>query len=297
MLFFILGWFVLASLLIKFKYISCYSLSLRRRLLVHVSLIQIHLMLFFICIFYCIYSVLSCIQIHLMLFFIPLEEDVFVFVSHSNTSHVILYQKYFRTEHILRRIQIHLMLFFIKTSLMYHLCGMQFKYISCYSLSSFIFLPAPSYSAFKYISCYSLSRQKEGNHGRGDIQIHLMLFFIPLYRQASAVQGHIQIHLMLFFILFHFFLIPSYTPIQIHLMLFFIDILQAIYKRRNLIQIHLMLFFIYMHNYCIDLLWYSNTSHVILYLNIRKFLLFLSQFKYISCYSLSKVGAIHKRGV
>ena len=33
MLFFILGWFVLASLLIKFKYISCYSLSLRRRLL------------------------------------------------------------------------------------------------------------------------------------------------------------------------------------------------------------------------------------------------------------------------
>ena len=70
MLFFILGWFVLASLLIKFKYISCYSLSLRRRLLVHVSLIQIHLMLFFICIFYCIYSVLSCIQIHLMLFFI-----------------------------------------------------------------------------------------------------------------------------------------------------------------------------------------------------------------------------------
>ena len=209
---------------------------------------------------------------------------------HSNTSHVILYQKYFRTEHILRRIQIHLMLFFIKTSLMYHLCGMQFKYISCYSLSSFIFLPAPSYSAFKYISCYSLSRQKEGNHGRGDIQIHLMLFFI----------------------LFHFFLIPSYTPIQIHLMLFFIDILQAIYKRRNLIQIHLMLFFIYMHNYCIDLLWYSNTSHVILYRtqaataqmplmysNTSHVILYLLDcgltkilliFKYISCYSLSASG-------
>ena len=202
MLFFILGWFVLASLLIKFKYISCYSLSLRRRLLVHVSLIQIHLMLFFICIFYCIYSVLSCIQIHLMLFFIPLEEDVFVFVSHSNTSHVILYQKYFRTEHILRRIQIHLMLFFIKTSLMYHLCGMQFKYISCYSLSSFIFLPAPSYSAFKYISCYSLSRQKEGNHGRGDIQIHLMLFFIEFQQHEFRRCDSIQIHLMLFFIEF-----------------------------------------------------------------------------------------------
>ena len=117
MLFFILGWFVLASLLIKFKYISCYSLSLRRRLLVHVSLIQIHLMLFFICIFYCIYSVLSCIQIHLMLFFILVDEEV---------------------QKLLTR--------------------------------------------FKYISCYSLSRQKEGNHGRGDIQIHLMLFFInPAY--------------------------------------------------------------------------------------------------------------------
>ena len=97
--------------------------------------IQIHLMLFFICIFYCIYSVLSCIQIHLMLFFILVDEEVqklltrFKYIScyslsrqkewkprergHSNTSHVILYQSCVWLSITVLPIQIHLMLFFI----------------------------------------------------------------------------------------------------------------------------------------------------------------------------------------
>ena len=121
------------------------------------TIIQIHLMLFFILVLLFFWHLPSGIQIHLMLFFIYSAGQAccirlaFKYIScyslssavrfsssnlsNSNTSHVILYR-----------------------CICFYVCtNCKFKYISCYSLSCTLSDSSQTDTKFKYISCYSLS--------------------------------------------------------------------------------------------------------------------------------------------
>ena len=157
MLFFILGWFVLASLLIKFKYISCYSLSkvfqngtylaqnsntshviLYLHLLLHLQRLELHSNTSHVILYpgrRRSAKAVNKIQIHLMLFFIKAKGGKPRERGHSNTSHVILYQSCVWLSITVLPIQIHLMLFFITEFPPPVGLSPSFKYISCYSLS------------------------------------------------------------------------------------------------------------------------------------------------------------------
>ena len=118
--------------------------------------IQIHLMLFFICIFYCIYSVLSCIQIHLMLFFILVDEEVqklltrFKYISCYSLSR----QKEGNHDSEIAR------------------------YISCYSLSILRMAVYHSFANSNTSHVILYHRISATRRTFSVIQIHLMLFFI-----------------------------------------------------------------------------------------------------------------------
>ena len=118
-----------------FQYISCYSLSVYRKVETTSSGVSIHLMLLFIayCGKDCWYK--KSVSIHLMLLFILIWLQRRSSRRSFNTSHVTLYP-------LARTIRGGLE---------------QFQYISCYSLS---IPPRSEFLAvlgFQYISCYSLS--------------------------------------------------------------------------------------------------------------------------------------------
>ena len=120
----------------KFKYISCYCLSIRQLknntffyIQIHLMLlfiklkkvsyktnnyIQIHLMLLFIKQCFLPGFLQTCIQIHLMLLFISCLSSMMSGLINSNTSHVIVYPA------LLKNAQYY---------------SSKFKYISCYCLS------------------------------------------------------------------------------------------------------------------------------------------------------------------
>ena len=141
---------------------------------------------------------------------------------YSNTSHVILYRITFHSITLLTPIQIHLMLFFIHISIT--ICSaVLHSNTSHVILYPHAFSDASCQSEFKYISCYSLSRKRKTLLGNFlDIQIHLMLFFIPIpewYMLGSRMNSNTS-HVILYPSSWN--LLRSRTSIQIHLMLFFI---------------------------------------------------------------------------
>ena len=82
--------------------------------------------------------------------------------------------------------------------------------------------------------------------------------------------------------------------IQIHLMLLFIKPCGERSGTWTTIQIHLMLLFIYNYYYYNHLKENSNTSHVIVYRSLLgQKSLWIFQFKYISCYCLSKAHILY----
>ena len=162
-----------------------------------------------------------CIQIHLMLLFIYIgdfktsEVQLFKYIScyclsrtqmtrcmsayHSNTSHVIVYPSIFirsiassadsNTSHVI-------------------------VYLADKIATEQIF-------QFKYISCYCLSSGGSGSAGRKSIQIHLMLLFI----QSPGKKGSGEKNSNTSHVIVYPLLASKYTRlyfIQIHLMLLFI---------------------------------------------------------------------------
>ena len=122
----------------RFKYISCYCLSLTEPL--KTSLLQI--------------------QIHLMLLFIPGGHKLKHSASYSNTSHVIVYLFFSGFIFQANRIQIHLMLLFIMIDSFDNSYDV---YIQIHLMLLFIKLRDCSEQIreiFKYISCYCLSLQR-----------------------------------------------------------------------------------------------------------------------------------------
>ena len=142
---------------IQFKYISCYSLSLPPSWS----------------------PARGWIQIHLMLFFIVLRGSVFAVLSHSNTSHVILYRciYWFRCEFAFNSNTSHVILY------QQPIRKDQIKML--YSNTSHVILYPGSAALLRPIFY---------------IQIHLMLFFISELGKIERRKTWIQIHLMLFFI-------------------------------------------------------------------------------------------------
>ena len=140
----------------QFKYISCYCLSFRP----------------------VPGRVCTSIQIHLMLLFILDGKTCPICRGYSNTSHVIVYPGSQPGWEVCSCIQIHLMLLFISpqphrslknTSIQIHLM--------------LLFIPsvrnqAAAKGQFKYISCYCLSSTNSISILSNSIQIHLMLLFI-----------------------------------------------------------------------------------------------------------------------
>ena len=185
----------------KFKYISCYCLSV-------VSAAAIPLLVNSNTSHVIVYRYSGTgtghcrfIQIHLMLLFIIIASVSKNRCTYSNTSHVIVY----REEGLPFGKPLYL-----------------FKYISCYCLSYTAPEAEGAFYAFKYISCYclswsasfSLSYCVNSNTSHvivyrniqcitdltRKIQIHLMLLFIRQRSRKSAEYPSIQIHLMLLFI-------------------------------------------------------------------------------------------------
>ena len=99
---------------------------------------------------------------------------------------------------------------------------------------------------FKYISCYYLSSKGATQEMVDIIQIHLMLLFILTLLISLSKTSIIQIHLMLLFIKY----VTTHTgilkSIQIHLMLLFIVVMCFCFLKIAAIQIHLMLLFIFL---------------------------------------------------
>ena len=97
------------------------------------------------------------VSIHLMLLFISITLCHTQTKSSFNTSHVTLYQWNPKTLPQSKHVSIHLMLLFILKENMFLIHGLQFQYISCYSLSTMLAMSLMVLREFQYISCYSLS--------------------------------------------------------------------------------------------------------------------------------------------
>ena len=144
--------------ILKFQYISCYSLSLRKRFL------------FYLCTRFntshvTLYrrtdrklSEQFYVSIHLMLLFIIFMKENSIWKFRFNTSHVTLYQEFDEDDII---------------------CAL-FQYISCYSLSRLDSAGRFIEEMFQYISCYSLSGSGECCSCNKKVSIHLMLLFIEM---------------------------------------------------------------------------------------------------------------------
>ena len=76
----------------------------------------------------------------------------------------------------------------------------RFKYISCYSLSKFTYAFAFMYKEFKYISCYSLSILPTSIVDRTLEFKYISCYSLSLLNHCAILKFDIQIHLMLFFI-------------------------------------------------------------------------------------------------
>ena len=171
---------LIASISSVFKYISCYSLSLRVGVLLCYWDIQIHLMLFFI------WSGLLHTARHSsdsntshVILYRASPSRYLILTFNSNTSHVILYRSQWlrimrcwmnsNTSHVI----------------LYLLYAQRLNNLWRNSNTSHVIL----YHSRSYFSPDVIF-----------IQIHLMLFFIPTALSCASWGWKIQIHLMLFFI-------------------------------------------------------------------------------------------------
>ena len=119
----------------RFQYITCYSLSLSRRIRSSMKLVSIHHMLLFIRMARRYLFREKPVSIHHMLLFIgnPLLNRSFL--TGFNTSHVTLYQNVFEACHVTGVVSIHHMLLFIEIQQRRSMIARGFQYITCYSLS------------------------------------------------------------------------------------------------------------------------------------------------------------------
>ena len=222
-----------------------------------------------------------------MLLFIQRVVSIPAEHFHSNTSHVIVYLSLWKVRHRSGRIQIHLMLLFIA-------------------------LRAPYTASHEDSNTSHVIVYPERAHRRftpSNIQIHLMLLFIEFLGAKDNPQKHSNTSHVIVYQLSWSYSRP-YSNIQIHLMLLFIGSRGAAGWCCIAIQIHLMLLFILLFLTRASTYSHSNTSHVIVYrrhtppacapsgIQIHLMLLFIGvlavvvvavgQFKYISCYCLSR---------
>ena len=205
-----------------FKYISCYCLSICQKFFrslpinsntshVIVYLIgrnkSVHVTVFKYISCYCL-SISTVFQNTVgvnsntshVIVYQPLRHTMWWHLSYSNTSHVIVYRG--------RSMNAALTISNSNTShvIVYRINGRyertkkQFKYISCYCLSSANYHSRPPLWWFKYISCYCLSWFGYQSTWIVSIQIHLMLLFIRILPSPLLCRHRIQIHLMLLFI-------------------------------------------------------------------------------------------------
>ncbi len=140
----------------KFKYISCSYLSPGVFVHVLVTLIQIHLMFLFIRDGLTDEQIAKNIQIHLMFLFILHSAHITDFQGNSNTSHVLIYRHRLKRLLLFRNSNTSHVLIYLKTML-FLLCTLTFKYISCSYLSRFSDGKYSVTLSFKYISCSYLS--------------------------------------------------------------------------------------------------------------------------------------------
>ena len=172
----------------KFKYISCFYLSL-----VSVSLKKLRERFKYISCFYlsgnetervCLYD----IQIHLMFLFIRIGIGLLLLLLNSNTSHVFIYPcgtgnyllspsiqihlmflfifNYVDKDHGHKSIQIHLMFLFIGICVVLSLAYKVFKYISCFYLSGIllVYFRPNSHSNTSHVFIYLLPACKPPLH-------------------------------------------------------------------------------------------------------------------------------------
>ena len=160
-----------------------------------------------------------------------------------NTSHVTLYQNSENSLMPAVVVSIHLMLLFIVGVKITGITGYSFQYISCYSLSFFLYSGWLCILSFQYISCYSLSEYYIISKELITVSIHLMLLFISCTHD-----------MMEFNILFQYISCYSLSGmrdelledivVSIHLMLLFISESNGKLCIRSFVSIHLMLLFI-----------------------------------------------------
>ena len=124
---------------IKFQYISCYSLSQSRNIMIGREEVSIHLMLLFIKIPGFLEGEKVYVSIHLMLLFISGDHQITIITIQFQ--YISCYS--LSWEEGQRKTQASL-----------------FQYISCYSLSVIILPPHYPLALFQYISCYSLSHNR-----------------------------------------------------------------------------------------------------------------------------------------
>ena len=263
MLLFILKCFLCARVPVKFKYISCYCLSILPHRPDIPLRIQIHLMLLFISnarhisLTYSEFKYISCYCLSLTV--------------GSETSGII--------------IQIHLMLLFIIIGRNKSVHVTVFKYISCYCLSQ-RWSPSPWFLRIQIhlmlLFIFSGQIQRRKCH---IIQIHLMLLFIPqvLFSQscfADSNTSHVIVYPIPNFgtdggfrhsntshvIVYHKAKEAVSNKIKFkYISCYCLSNPHPATPLRPYIQIHLMLLFIYQCRPPLNCFIHSNTSHVIVY--------------------------------
>ena len=205
----------------RFQYITCYSLSLSRRIRSSMKLVSIHHMLLFIRMARRYLFREKPVSIHHMLLFIgnPLLNRSFL--TGFNTSHVTLYHQvksdilaaqsfqyitcYSLSENGLENLHLQSISFNTSHVTLYPLAdwgcaiGNKFQYITCYSLSHSSDSVSWFQLLFQYITCYSLSemlRQTPMEATRFNTS-HVTLYRqrIPSYRILFFVSIH---HMLLF---------------------------------------------------------------------------------------------------
>ena len=160
-----------------------------------------------------------------MLLFIFIREEYLTEEANFNTSHVTVYQKDWTAKVADSTISIHLMLLFIEED---HNKITGAKRISIHLMLLFIVLPSVLpllFALFQYISCYCLSSLIYLHLKHLSISIHLMLLFIinftltspnPVYFNTSHVTVYPPLQTLSF-------IFPIFQYISCYCLSFFVD--------------------------------------------------------------------------
>ena len=161
-----------------------------------------------------------------------------------------------------------------------------FKYISCYCLSLVTVsgLFCSPYSNTSHVIVYPILHMYAISPS--GIQIHLMLLFIPAVQNFKPPEDHSNTSHVIVYPAARACVVAA-LRIQIHLMLLFIEGERAGAEPGQPFK--------YISCYCLSntpdsptcCMWYSNTSHVIVYPAPLWYSRQETEFKYISCYCLS----------